>query len=127
MQETIYEILTDIREMEDAVLYYQHRIMQKRIAIEELMHSKQCRDDALATADLVEPRLTVKEMIEKVLPEVNGEVFGFPEIMMKCAKTFPRHEMRIRRSLYARCRQLVAEGALAKVPGGMTRSGHTGV
>jgi hypothetical protein len=49
--QTFSQLQTEINEMENLRLYYESRILAKRIAMAEIVHSAQCQQDQIARVD----------------------------------------------------------------------------
>ena len=128
--QTISELMDDINEMKNMVLYYENRILRKRIAIEEILQGKECREShsltpPISSAPAGQPEsgrgVTVREMIESVLPEMNGSPFWYSDLKKKCLERYPSHDAKIRRGIHPACHELFKRGTLVKVPGGIAR------
>lgn len=122
--------MSDINAMQNMVLYYENRILRKRIAIEEILHGKECRESQTVTpqisaAPVGQPESnrgpSVREMVESILPEMNGSPFWYSDIKKKCLERYPTHDAKIRRGIHLACHELFKRGTLVKVPGGIAR------
>jgi len=120
---TISELFEDINRMESTILYFQNRILRKQIAIAEIMESQQVRHDDEARIKPGFKSLTVRTMVEQVLPDMNGKPFHYDELKRKCSDRFPSQVERIERGVVPACHALFKSGALLKlVEKGMVRT-----
>jgi len=127
-------LLDDINVLQNMVLYYENRILRKRVAIEELLQSRQCRAENVATAPAGpvtspvpplehypnEPVPSVRAMILAVLPEIEKTPFWYSDLKELCLARFPHCHVKLRKGIHPACHQMLDNGELRKVPGGLT-------
>lgn len=146
----IADLMMDIGTMQNVVAYYETRIMRKRIAIEEIMHGRDCRVTMVESnppppmvGSVLKPPVvsngdrpprgglrpmppragkSVREMVVEILPELN-EPFWYFNVKRKVLEKNPDRGMRerIKKGTGQACRQLLATGELVKTQGGLKR------
>lgn len=97
--EIIFELLDEIRRMEDTVLYFQNRITQKQIAIAELMRSWEVGVTQSVPVSVPEPS-DKKSYIDwdVFLAHMDGKEFGREE-MAKFANGFGLSDDKLKRRI----------------------------
>lgn len=113
MNDTLSQLISEIRELEKMRLYYEIRILRKQIAMEEVMHGRERRMEEVGEAP------PVIEMVEAILPELNGDPFGTAQVQAKCFDKFPSHKKKIQRGIHQACNRLVKLGKLTRSAEGM--------
>ena len=107
--EVINELQNEIGEMESTVLYFEKRIIQKRIALWELIQSH-------ASNEVVIKPLTVFEMVSTTLSEFNGGLIPYKELRDTCVKKFPDSTLNIKGNFSTICKQLINLGKKIEAP-----------
>lgn len=125
---TISELQSEINAMQNLVLYYEGRILKKRIAVLELFTSADCSTDLVPVNQKTKVEaplkqrtkfaLTMTQMIEGVFGGMSGNVFGLPEIKKACLARYPMEAKRIKTQMYTACSTLIERGIIVRVPGG---------
>ena len=137
---TVSGLLSEINELQNMVLYYENRILRKRIAISEIFAGSECREDELvegvpscapsgapeAPSDDFPIRNfkfrsgpSMPQMITSILPEMNGAPFDSGDLKKACLEKYPEMGLKIHANIYNCTRLLVARGTLVRVPGGL--------
>lgn len=118
MLETLSQLNSDIRQMENMIAYYEGRILRKRIAIEEMRISHEARQIDVATEPLPKDNLTVTEMLTNALASVNGDTYTYQQLADLTAEVYPWHTEKIKRGIYMSCMVAVRSGTLVSAEGG---------
>jgi hypothetical protein len=120
--------------MESLVLYYQNRILQKEIAIQEIIQGVMCKTSVpirIEMPKVVKPfvpdhhpslnfgakALSVTLMIKNVIPEFhiqNGGRISYKRLRSRCLKRYPQYRAKIVAGFYATVQRLIEEGAPIK-------------
>jgi len=127
--QSLSELVSDIHMMENMVMYYENRILRKRIAIAEILHGAECR--AISTREPAAAPVrgrpagqkpSVRQMVESVLPAMNGSPFRYPELLNVAGKKYPDQIGKIRRGIRLACGELRRRGALIHVSRGIIKN-----
>lgn len=113
---TMEALQREIAEMQSLVLYYENRILRKRIAIEEIVQSKMCGVDPApveqpAPAPQKEP--SVRKLAEAL---VDQGVLDYYELKKRLLAQHPERAWRIKRGLWQVCHQLIEKGKPIAMP-----------
>lgn len=65
---TISQLLADIGELDNLILYYENRKLRKQLAIEEIVHSQQCQSENPVIAKLNESQLLILRRLSSSVP-----------------------------------------------------------
>lgn len=97
--------------MESVVLYYQNRILRKRIAIEEIIQGRAC------VLEEARSQRSVRELVEEVIDkELAGAATSLPYLRKRCVELHPEMEHKIKRGIWQACTQLVQRGKSISLP-----------
>ena len=75
----ISELMDDIAAMRNTIAYFEYRILNKQIAIQELIHSSETEPE----------RRPIDDLILKAVPEINGPPFIARELINKVEQMNP--------------------------------------
>jgi hypothetical protein len=130
-------LLDEIRALRDTIAYCENKILRKEIAILEILSSEpgaapsyEGMNDLMKKAVAApskpvdaapSPSISVRGMIEELLPELNGSVFWYSDMKTKMIAKYPAHESRIRRGVHQASYVLLQQGVIEKCPGGLRR------
>lgn len=132
-EQPISQLFSEINELQKTILYLEGRILRKRIAIAELLEAREClgvRPDqtikpcASESPTTPAPRLSllsVRKMVEAVLPYMNGSTFWYADLKQACSEKFPGSQNRLTKGIHRACSQLLSAGRIKRVPGGFER------
>lgn len=117
MNEPISQLMSDIAAFRNMILYYENRILQKEIAIRELMDSHAVKQEAALSTELSVRDVVVQTLALRNLPEQ----FGPNELIAACIAAFPGYDAdSIRRNLGNTLRDnLVPEGIVERLGHGV--------
>jgi len=127
---TLSELVSDIHIMENMVLYYQNRILRKRIAIAEILHGKECREiGGMKGPPAAKPvrqgstrsEPSVRQMLEGILPAMNGSTFSYSDLCERLSKEYPEYTAKICRGVVPACHSLFRRGTLVRVSRGRAK------
>jgi len=107
---TIAELQQDIAAMEATVLYYQNRILRKRIAIEEILQGEVCRQEV--KMDLI----SVRQMIQDLITEEPNRIPDYEHLKKRCIEKYPEQKRKIHRGMWQACHQLISRGVSITMP-----------
>ena len=119
--EVINELQNEIGAMESTILYFEKRILQKRVALWELIQSHASNTQPIRI-ELPPPpspplkHITLFEMISTILPEFNGGLISYRELRKKCVEKFPEAKDTIRGNFATACRKLMDQGKNIEPP-----------
>lgn len=128
--ETLQELLSDIRQMRDLIIYFENKILRKQVAIEEIL-SKSADENEPSEEPATEPpkvestvpvrvNPTVIQMIKEVLPQFNKGIFWYTDVLKLCCEKYPESTARIKRGIYTAFRELLNRGTIKRCPEGFT-------
>lgn len=106
----VSDLLAEVRGLRDTILFIENRILHKEIAIAEIVGMEQTADFVVETPAQHSPgavQLTVKQMIETILPQLNGSTFWYSDVKTRCLDQFPEHADKIKRGIHPACHQLL--------------------
>lgn len=122
--QSVAALQEEILRMQQEILYFENRILRKKIAIAELMDQAAApppaRQGAPERAEGGSPA-TVREMAEAVLPSITKPVFKFSDLIRLAVDRWPENEAKIRSAIYPAVKELVLKGTVKRVPGGLAK------
>lgn len=138
MKQSIFQIQDEIRALKDTRAYVEGQILRKEIALAVLFESLQIVQDAGGMAVAAPPAspggsvttedftrlesLSVLTAIKRVLPELNGHTFWYPDVKARVRKFWPQDSQSLRKlryGLHPAMAYLITRGAIEKCPGGL--------
>lgn len=111
---TIESLQREIAEMQNTVLYYENRILRKRIAIEEIVQSKVCGltvEPVLRGEAPKEP--SVRQLAQ---PLIDQGVSDYYELKKRLVAMYPGRSHSIKRGLWQACQGLIEKGMTITMP-----------
>jgi hypothetical protein len=122
----ISQLLEEIRNLEDTILYCENRILRKRIAIEEIFQGREVGIEQEETevavrqpnaAEAATEKLpTVPQMIRLVLPAM-PPVFGYGHLKAAMFERWGAAETKIRTGVYVAVAEMLGK-EIIRTPGG---------
>ena len=112
---TISAMLSEIGELQNLILYYENRILHKRMAIQEIFASAELREEK--PAPMVPENHTMRHMILTAVRDLVPP-FNSGHIKKACLTLFPEYHHKILTNIYTTIKYLTRRGELLTVPGG---------
>jgi len=96
MNEPISQLMSDIAAFRNMILYYENRILQKEIAIRELLNSEDvAKENPVDTSP--PPELTVRDIVMEHLNEMqSGAHFNAKTLTTMCTARYPLYTDKLR-------------------------------
>lgn len=96
MNEPISQLMSDIATFRNMILYYENRILQKEIAIRELLNSEDvAKENPVDTSP--PPELTVRDIVMEVLAEASNALeFTSKHLAAECTRRYPLYADKLR-------------------------------
>lgn len=96
MNEPISQLMSDIAAFRNMILYYENRILQKEIAIKELLNSEDvAKENPVDTSP--PPELTVRDIVMSVLAETSyAQEFTSKHLTAECTRRYPLYADKLR-------------------------------
>lgn len=114
----ISTILDEINAMRGTILMLENRILRKEIVIAEICdldveHGSTNVSQQDGTApQATRQGLTIIQMVEQVLPNLNGDNFLVRDVKKLCITKFPEDQDKIRRGIYNACSELAKRNVI---------------